>query len=394
MLIETVYSNHDIFVSKFDSSLENLLASTFIGGSDYDYLEALYVDSSGAVFVAGYTYSSDFPTTVGAYDTTLNGSLNDVFVSKFDSNLENLLASTFIGTANHGEIATSLSLGSSGDVYVAGYTGSSDFPTTVGAYDTTYNGGNYDIFVSRLNNDLENLLASTLIGGSDDDIARSLCLDSSGAVYVAGYTHSSDFPTTEGTYNTSSSPSNCFVSKLDSNLDTTSATVTGTLTLPSDANGTEYFVIIDNDTDGDNGYIAATSDTCGPGTTVDYPISNVPAGTYYIYACVRIVSTHDSPPESDDFFGFYGTGNSVPTEPNAVIPSSGTVSFDITLGIMDSSSGIDDVGDNDDGSSGCFIATMAYASPMAHNVKILRDFIDVSLLRNRPGRLFARFYYK
>jgi hypothetical protein len=110
-------------------------------------------------------------------------------------------------------------------------------------------------------------------------------------------------------------------------------TVTGTLTLPSEANGQEYWVLIDNDTNGDNGHIDATVGTCGSGTTVDYSLSNVPAGTYYVYAGVRVVSDFDSPPEDGDYFGFYGTGSIPPIAANAVVPALGTVTFDITLSL-------------------------------------------------------------
>jgi len=111
------------------------------------------------------------------------------------------------------------------------------------------------------------------------------------------------------------------------------ATINGTLTLPAEANGKEYWVLIDNDTDGDNGYVNATVGTCGSGTTVDYTINNVNAGAYYVYAGVRIVSGHDSPPQSGDYIGFYGTGSDPPDEANAVVPSSGTVTFDIILSV-------------------------------------------------------------
>ena len=115
---------------------------------------------------------------------------------------------------------------------------------------------------------------------------------------------------------------------------TSNTTVTGTLTLPAEANGKEYWVLIDNDTDGDNGYISYTIGTCGPGTSVDYSISNVPAGTFYVYAGVRVTSASDSPPEGDDYIGYYNAGPP-PTEANAVVPSSGTVDFDIPLMVFD-----------------------------------------------------------
>ncbi len=219
------YTYHtDVFISKLDSNLSTLLSSTFIGGSSYDFASALAIDFSGDVLVTGYTYSSDYPTTDGAYDITYNGGKTDVFVSKLDSNLSTLLSSTFIGGSNiYYDIAEALAIDSSGNVFVAGKTGSSGYPTTEGAYDITYNGGKTDVFVSKLDSNLSTLLSSTFIGGSNIyyDIAEALAIDSSGNVFVAGRTNSSDYPTTEGAYDTILNVNQAvFVSKLDSNLST------------------------------------------------------------------------------------------------------------------------------------------------------------------------------
>ncbi len=128
-------------------------------------------------------------------------------------------------------------------------------------------------------------------------------------------------------------------------------TINGDLLLPADANGKEYVVLVDNDTDGDNGFITATVGTCGSGTTVSYSILNVPSGTYYVYAVVRIVSAPDSSPLPGDYIGFYGTGSGPPAQANADVPSTGTVIFDITLYEWDG----DDGGGG--GGGGCFIFT-------------------------------------
>ncbi|QII12692.1 hypothetical protein KsCSTR_33130 [Candidatus Kuenenia stuttgartiensis] len=211
-------SSYNVFVSKLDSGLTSLLASTYLGGSSHDYSHSLALDASGNVYVTGLTSSSDFPTTVGAYDTSFNSSSYNVFVSKLDSKLTRLLASTYLGIAGPTDSGPSIALDASGNVYVTGFTSSSDFPTTVGAYDTSRNA--YDIFVSKLDGRLTSLLASTYLGGSSDDYGKSIALDAGGNVYVTGHTSSTNFPTTDGAYDTSSDKyySDVFVSKLDSGL--------------------------------------------------------------------------------------------------------------------------------------------------------------------------------
>ncbi|MBF8275473.1 MAG: hypothetical protein HW390_546 [Candidatus Brocadiaceae bacterium] len=214
---DTSYNGADVFVSKLNSGLTSLLASTYLGGSGFDLGYSLSLDTSGNVYVAGLTSSADFPTTSGAYDTSYNG--YDVFVSKLNSGLTSLLASTYLGGSS-ADVGYSLSLDTSGNVYVTGETESTDFPATSGAHDTSYNGGDRDVFVSKLNSGLTSLLASTYLGGSSDDMGYSLALDTSGNVYVTGLTRSTNFQTTTGAYDTSYTGgySDVFVSKLNSGL--------------------------------------------------------------------------------------------------------------------------------------------------------------------------------
>jgi len=196
--------------------IDPLLASTFLGGSGNDTGHSIAVDSEGNVYVAGETESSDFPAA-GGYDASHNGGSQDVFVSKLSADMTSLLASTFIG-GDEKDIAYSIAIDASDNIYIAGTTASSGYPAN--AYDSTFNasGGLTDAFVTRLSSDLSTLVASTFIGGSDSDEAFSLAL-SSGSIYVTGYTLSANFPTTAGAYDqVHNDNKDIFVVKLSSGL--------------------------------------------------------------------------------------------------------------------------------------------------------------------------------
>ena len=211
---------NDVFVSKLSSDLENLESSTYIGGGNYEGAYSLYVTSDG-VYVAGDTWSGDFPTTSGAYSTSKSGGDSDVFVSKLSLDLGNLESSTYIGGRGDIFYAIILLYVTSDGVFVAGNTNSNNFPTTSLAYDTSYNGGSEgggDVFISKLSLDLGSLKGSTYFGGSGNDSVHSLFVTGD-AVFVAGETWSSDFPTLYGAYGTNSSGySDVFVSKLSLDL--------------------------------------------------------------------------------------------------------------------------------------------------------------------------------
>jgi hypothetical protein len=205
--------------------IDPLLASTFVGGSDGDGLGETPVakDSQGNIYVAGRTLSWDFPTTVGAYDTSLSVGRTDVFVSKLDPDLETLLASTYLGGSHHDGLWPGVAMVLDGDdnVIVAARTRSTDFPHTPGAFDSTF-GGSGDFFVSKLSSDLETLLASTYLGGMGVEDYALLAADTEGNIYVTGATQSIDFPYTSGTFDTTVSIGNrdMFVCKFDGQLTT------------------------------------------------------------------------------------------------------------------------------------------------------------------------------
>jgi len=217
----------DVYISKLDGSLTKLLASTYLGGDNSDSGHCLALDGAGNVVLLGRTNSSNFPTTTGAYDQSLNGSdgSDDLFVSKLDSNLMTLIASTYLGGGKT-EFFNSLALDDSGKIYLTGTTYSPDFPTTDGAYDRHF-GSFADVAISKLDANLSRLLASTYLGGEfGDDIGGSLALDGLGNVYLTGATRAVDFPTTPGAYDRICDRIHChdaFVSKLDDRLTTLKA---------------------------------------------------------------------------------------------------------------------------------------------------------------------------
>jgi hypothetical protein len=224
----------DGFVSKFSGNLSTLLASTYLGGSQFDQVFSIALGPGGNVYVAGYTESPDFPTTPGAYDNTFNGvgSHGCPFVAKLNGTLTRIPASTFLGSTYYSYIDESIAVkqgfpvavAGDGSVYVAGATVyPEDFPTTPGAFDNAIlTTSSYDGFVARFDGDLTTLRASTFLrGGSGNDRPASIAVDAGGNVYVAGWTDSSNFPSTPGAFdNTGPSflNSDGFVSRFDATL--------------------------------------------------------------------------------------------------------------------------------------------------------------------------------
>jgi len=174
--------------------------STYLGGTGDDRGYGVAVDGSGNVYISGYTYSDDFPTTPGAYDTA-RGSFSDVFVTKTDSQGSELIYSTYIGGSG-GEEGNCIAVDAAGNAYVAGYTYSNNFPTTPGAFQTSLP-GSYDGFIVKLNSTGSELLYSTYLGGTYTDIIGTIAqfgygpgncirIDSEGNAYVAGYINSNN----------------------------------------------------------------------------------------------------------------------------------------------------------------------------------------------------------
>jgi hypothetical protein len=190
---------HDAFVARLNSSLTQILQSTYLGGSGGDAAYALAIHpTTGEVYVAGETYSTNFPGTSGGAQASNRG-YADAFVARLNSNLTQILQATYLGGSGY-DWAYALAIHpTTGEVYVAGWTGSTDFPDTFGGAQTSYGGGQYDAFVARLNSGLTQIIQSTYLGGRGRDEAKALAIHpKTGEVYVAGVTNSTDFPRTSG----------------------------------------------------------------------------------------------------------------------------------------------------------------------------------------------------
>ena len=210
---QTVYKgNGDAFVAELPSTGDKLTYSSYLGGSEADFGLGIAVDSAGNAYITGSTQSPDFPTLT-PLQPTLAGS-SDVFVAELNFSGTALIYSTYLG-GSQADTGQSIKVDSSGNAYLAGYTFSTDFPTQVPIQ--AANMGNADAFVSELSSGGTALVFSTYLGGSAQDRAFGLALDSSANIYVAGDTQSSDLMTTAGAFQvTYAGGGDAFAAKLSS----------------------------------------------------------------------------------------------------------------------------------------------------------------------------------
>lgn len=180
------------FVSELNPAGSALVYSSYLGGTAASYGSDIALDSSGAAYVAGWTTSKDFPVTQGAYNTAWGGT-NEIFVAKIAAAGGAISYATYLGDI-YPDQTNSIVVDSSGNAWIAGFTYGGKFP--VASPLQAASGGLYDAIISELNPTGSTLLFSTYLGGTGDEAAGDLALDSSGNVYVAGDTFSTDFPIT------------------------------------------------------------------------------------------------------------------------------------------------------------------------------------------------------
>jgi hypothetical protein len=203
----------DAFVTKFNAA-GALVYSTFLGGTDFDAGIAIAVDAAGNAYVAGITGSSNFPVTFVTLDAPGLGGTRDAFVTKLHSSGAFLVYSRLLGGSLI-DLATGIAVDATGHAYVTGQTTSTDFPTTAGSLATTYRGGRYDGFAVKLDVTGLALEYSTYLGGAGDEMPHGIAVDTRGNAYVTGETGSTDFPSVRPLQGTLRSGSDVFVTKLN-----------------------------------------------------------------------------------------------------------------------------------------------------------------------------------
>jgi hypothetical protein len=195
---DSLIGAQNMYVAGFDpsnSGAATLIYSIYIGGTQWDEAYAIAWATDGTLWIAGGTYSADIWIQGSPYQGLYGGD-GDAYIAHINPGLgaKALLYATFLGGRNIDE-ATSLVLDPSGTVIVSGYTLSSNFPVSSNAFQTKY-GGNTDAFITVLDTAKARLVYSTYFGGAEADAPMDLKEDSSGVLYVSGYTESAGLPST------------------------------------------------------------------------------------------------------------------------------------------------------------------------------------------------------
>ena len=199
----------DAFVTKLSPAGNELVYSTYLGGSGVDNSNGIVMDSSGNAYVSGWTNSTNFPTK-NAYQAA-NAGKDDAFVAKLSPAGNKLVYSTYLGGSGD-DLGWGIAIDSSGNAYVSGWTNSTNFPTK-NAYQAA-KAGDFDAFVTKLSPAGNKLVYSTYLGGSGDEEGYGIALDSSGNAYVAGETGSINFPIKNAYQAANAGCSDVFVTKL------------------------------------------------------------------------------------------------------------------------------------------------------------------------------------
>ncbi len=202
------------YVTKLSPSGSELVFTTFM---DIPNFSAITVDQAGAIYLTGSTTSGLFPT-VAPYQATFAGK-SDAIIMKLSPDGSTIIYSTFFGR-NHYDSGWDIAVDSIGNIYIVGTTQSSNFPVTQNAVQPNYK--LKDVFISKFSPDGLTLLYSTYLGGTGEEYPQGIAVDNSGAIYVAGNTSSFNFPVTANAFQqrnggNSYDPEEGFITKISSN---------------------------------------------------------------------------------------------------------------------------------------------------------------------------------
>ena len=188
--------SNDVTLTEINAAGTAISYATFLGDSGYDYLTGLALDSSGNLYATGFTDSTTFPGVTGSSIQPSNGGSYDMWVAKLGSGATSITWATFLGGSDW-DLAESLDVDSSGNVYLNGSTASTDFPVS-NAIQPAYGGGEDDVVAVKISAVGTAIVWSTYLGGNDNDSSHGGALDSSGNYFINGFTASSAFPGASG----------------------------------------------------------------------------------------------------------------------------------------------------------------------------------------------------
>ncbi len=211
-IFNTYSGNCDTFVLKVNSTGDQIIYSTYLGGNSYDGDARIAIDSNENIYITGMTSSSDFPVKDPIFPFPEAGEFSPtaLFVTKINSSGSALVYSTFLGTGM--EMEPVLAVDNEGSACITGTTFSSDYPTKNPIFPSLLGEG--DAFVTKLNPSGSALVYSTFLGGSEGESSNAIAVDRDGAVYITGSTDSMDFPILNAAFPSMNGNADVFLAKI------------------------------------------------------------------------------------------------------------------------------------------------------------------------------------